>query len=44
MKSIYSDLLVINRKESFTIYREEFPSDFIRDILVDMLISFQGIF
>jgi nucleotide-binding universal stress UspA family protein len=35
-ESIYSDLLVINKKESFTIYKEEFPSDFIRDILVDI--------
>ena len=35
-ESIYSDLLIINEKESFTIFKQEFPSEFIRDILVDV--------
>jgi hypothetical protein len=35
-ESIYSDLLIINRKEDFNIYREEIPSDFMREILTDV--------
>jgi nucleotide-binding universal stress UspA family protein len=35
-ESIYSDLLIINRKEDFNIYREEIPSDFMRELLADV--------
>ena len=35
-ESIYSDLLVINRKEDFNTYREEVPSDFMREMLTDV--------
>lgn len=35
-ESIYSDLLIINRKEDFNIYREEIPSDFMREVLTDV--------
>jgi nucleotide-binding universal stress UspA family protein len=35
-ESIYSDLLVVGRKENFTIYHDKFPSDFIRDVLADV--------
>ena len=32
-ESIYSDLLIINRKEDFNIYPDEVPSDFMREVL-----------
>ena len=35
-ESIYSDLLIVGKKENFTIYHNKFPSDFIRDILADV--------
>jgi len=35
-ESLYSDLLIINRKEDFNIYREDTPSEFIRDILAEV--------
>ena len=35
-ESIYSDLLVISKKENFTIYHDKFPPDFIRDVLSDV--------
>jgi nucleotide-binding universal stress UspA family protein len=35
-ESVYSDLLIVNKKESFTIYTEKFPSDFITEILADV--------
>jgi nucleotide-binding universal stress UspA family protein len=35
-ESIYSDLLIIGRKENFTMYHDKFPSDFIRDVLADV--------
>ena len=35
-ESVYSDLLVIGKKEDFTIYHDKFPSGFIRDVLADV--------
>jgi nucleotide-binding universal stress UspA family protein len=35
-ESIYSDLLVISKKESFTIYHDKSPSEFIQDLLADV--------
>lgn len=35
-ESVYSDLLVLSKKENFTMYHEKFPSDFIRDVLADV--------
>ncbi|CAN5589096.1 hypothetical protein BH10BAC3_BH10BAC3_32780 [soil metagenome] len=35
-ESIYSDLLVIDRKEDFNIYKNEIPSDFLRELLTDV--------
>jgi len=35
-ESIYSDLLVVGKKENFTIYHDKFPSDFIQDVLADV--------
>jgi hypothetical protein len=35
-ESIYCDLLVINRKEDFNIYRNETSSDFMRELLADV--------
>ena len=35
-ESIYSDLLIVGKKENFTIYHDKFPSDFIQDILADV--------
>ena len=35
-ESIYSDLLIINRKEDFNIHPGEIPSDFMREILADV--------
>lgn len=35
-ESVYSDLLVLSKKENFTMYHDKFPSDFIRDILADV--------
>ena len=35
-ESIYADMLVIGKKENFSIYHDKIPSDFIRDILADV--------
>jgi len=35
-ESIYSDLLVIGKKENFNSYNDKFPSDFLRDALSDV--------
>lgn len=35
-ESIYADLLVIDRKETLTHYREKLPTRFIRDLLTDV--------
>jgi nucleotide-binding universal stress UspA family protein len=35
-ESIYSDLLVMSRNDDFNIYKEEVPSNFMRDILTDV--------
>lgn len=35
-ESIYADMLVIGKKENFTIYHNEFPSGFIREVLADV--------
>ena len=35
-ESIYSDLLVIDRKEDFNIFKDEIPSDFMKELLADV--------
>jgi nucleotide-binding universal stress UspA family protein len=35
-ESVYSDMLIVGKKESFTIYQKKFPSDFIQDVLADV--------
>ena len=35
-ESIYSDLLIVGKKESFRNYNDELPSDFIQDLLADV--------
>lgn len=35
-ETIYADMLLVGKKENFTIYHDKFPSDFLRDILADV--------
>src|SRR6478735_765120 len=35
-ESIYSDILIVGKKENFSIYNDKFPSDFIQDILAEV--------
>jgi len=34
-ESIYGDLLIIDRKKDFNIFKDEIPSEFMRDVLAD---------
>ena len=38
-ETIYADLLVINKSETFTHYEKEPPTEFIRDLLTDVQCS-----
>ena len=35
-ENIYADMLVISKKENFSIYQHKFPSDFLQDVLADV--------
>lgn len=35
-ESIYADMLIMGKRENFTVYHDKFPSDFLSDVLADV--------
>lgn len=35
-ESIYADMLIIGKKENFTIFQDKYPSEFLQDLLTDV--------